>query len=45
MLSAVDATAGLGEDAFLLAGAGFQVNLYERNPVIAALLYDVPLIE
>ncbi len=40
MLSAVDATAGLGEDAFLLAGAGFQVNFYERNPVIAALLYD-----
>ena len=40
MLSAVDATEGLGEDAFLLAGAGFQVNLYERNPVIAALLYD-----
>lgn len=40
ILTAVDATAGLGEDAFLLAGAGFQVHLYERNPVIAALLYD-----
>ena len=39
-LSAVDATAGLGEDAFLLAAAGFQVWLYERNPVIAALLQD-----
>lgn len=39
-LSAVDATAGLGEDAFLLAAAGFQVRLYERNPVIAALLQD-----
>ena len=38
--TAVDATAGLGEDAFLLAAAGFQVRLYERNPVIAALLYD-----
>lgn len=39
-LTAVDATAGLGEDAFLLAAAGFQVQLYERNPIIAALLYD-----
>lgn len=39
-LTAVDATAGLGEDAFLLAAAGFQVRLYERNPVIAALLQD-----
>lgn len=39
-LTAVDATAGLGEDAFLLAGAGFHVELYERNPVIAALLAD-----
>lgn len=39
-LTAVDATAGLGEDAFLLATAGFQVRLYERNPVIAALLQD-----
>ena len=39
-LSAVDATAGLGEDAFLLAAAGFQVRLYERNPIIAALLQD-----
>lgn len=38
--TAVDATAGLGEDAFLLAAAGFQVQLYERNPVIALLLYD-----
>lgn len=39
-LTAIDATAGLGEDAFLLAAAGFHVQLYERNPVIAALLYD-----
>ncbi len=38
--TAVDATAGLGEDAFLLAAAGFQVRMYERNPVIAGLLYD-----
>ena len=39
-LVAVDATAGLGEDSFLLAAAGFQVELFERNPVIAALLRD-----
>lgn len=39
-LTAVDATAGLGEDAFLLAAAGFSVQLYERDPVIAALLQD-----
>lgn len=37
---AVDATAGLGEDALLLAAAGFRVKLFERNPVIAALLND-----
>lgn len=37
---AVDATAGLGEDAILLAAAGFQVLMFERNPVIAALLRD-----
>lgn len=39
-LTAIDATAGLGEDAFLLAAAGFDVQLYERDPVIALLLYD-----
>lgn len=39
-LTAVDATAGLGEDSLLLAAAGFDVVLYERNPVIAALLQD-----
>lgn len=38
--TAVDATAGLGEDALLLAAAGFSVRLYECNPVIAALLRD-----
>lgn len=37
---AVDATAGLGEDALLLAAAGFEVELFERDPVIAALLED-----
>ncbi len=38
--TAVDATAGLGEDALLLAAAGFDVTLCERDPVIAALLAD-----
>lgn len=37
---AVDATAGLGQDALLLAAAGFEVDLYESDPVIAALLRD-----
>ena len=37
---AVDATAGLGEDALLLAAAGFAVTLFERDHVIAALLRD-----
>lgn len=39
-LTAVDATAGLGEDSLLLAAAGFHVTLYERNPVIYELLRD-----
>ena len=39
-LRAVDATAGLGEDSLLLAAAGFDVLLFERNEVIAALLAD-----
>ena len=37
---ALDATAGLGEDSILLAAAGFTVELYEYDPVIAALLLD-----
>lgn len=37
---AIDATAGLGQDALLLAAAGFQVLLFERDPIIAALLKD-----
>ncbi|MBR2835828.1 MAG: class I SAM-dependent methyltransferase [Coriobacteriales bacterium] len=36
----VDATAGLGEDSFLLAAAGFEVTLCERDAVIAVLLRD-----
>ena len=39
-LTAIDATAGLGEDALLLAAAGFHVRMYEYNPVIAALLRE-----
>ena len=37
---AVDATAGMGEDAFLLAAQGYEVTLFEQNPVIAVLLKD-----
>jgi len=39
-MTAVDATAGFGEDALLLAAAGFRVRMYECNPYIAALLAD-----
>lgn len=38
--SVVDATAGLGRDAFVLAALGCQVRMLERNPVVAALLDD-----
>lgn len=37
---AADCTAGMGEDSFLLAAAGYEVTLFERNPVIGALLRD-----
>lgn len=36
----IDATAGLGQDSFLLAAAGFSVEMYEQDPIIAALLQD-----
>ena len=36
----VDATAGLGEDAWLLAAAGCRVDAVERHGVVAALLRD-----
>lgn len=36
----LDATAGLGRDAFVLAALGCEVTLIERQPVIAALLAD-----
>jgi 16S rRNA (guanine1516-N2)-methyltransferase len=37
-LSVLDATAGLGRDAFVLADLGCRVLLCEREPVVAALL-------
>jgi 16S rRNA (guanine1516-N2)-methyltransferase len=40
MLRVIDATAGLGRDAFVLASLGAQVHLIERSPVICALLAD-----
>ncbi len=36
----LDATAGLGKDAFVLASLGCQVTLLEREPIIYALLED-----
>lgn len=38
--SVLDATAGLGRDSFLLASLGCQVTMFERMPVVAALLED-----
>ncbi|MFT6986395.1 MAG: 16S rRNA (guanine1516-N2)-methyltransferase [Psychromonas sp.] len=39
-LDVIDATAGLGRDAFVLASLGCNVTLVERSPVAAALLED-----
>jgi 16S rRNA (guanine1516-N2)-methyltransferase len=36
----VDATAGLGHDALLLAWLGARITLVERHPILAALLID-----
>ncbi|WP_336778654.1 16S rRNA (guanine(1516)-N(2))-methyltransferase RsmJ [Pantoea sp. USHLN256] len=36
----IDATAGLGRDAFVLAALGCRVRMLERHPVVAALLED-----
>jgi 16S rRNA (guanine1516-N2)-methyltransferase len=38
--SVLDATAGLGRDAFVLAQLGCALTLIERQPLIAALLED-----
>lgn len=37
---AIDATAGMGEDSFILAACGYEVTMLEKDPVIAALLAD-----
>jgi len=39
-LRVLDATAGLGRDAFVLAALGAHVIMVERNPLVAALLQD-----
>ncbi len=39
-LRVLDATAGFGEDAFILAAGGCFVQMYEKDPVIGALLED-----
>lgn len=39
-LSVIDATAGLGQDAFVLASLGCKVMMIERSPTIIALLND-----
>lgn len=39
----LDATAGMGEDSFILAAAGFRVILYEYDVLIASLLEDALL--
>ena len=39
-LTVIDATAGLGRDALVLASLGATVTLVERNPAVAALLWD-----
>ena len=39
-LHIVDATAGLGRDAYVLAALGAQVTLIERSPVLCAMLED-----
>lgn len=39
-LQIIDATAGLGRDALVLASLGARVTLVERNPMVAALLHD-----
>lgn len=40
MPTLLDATAGMGEDSFILAAAGFKVILYEYDVIIASLLED-----
>lgn len=39
-LHVVDATAGLGQDAFVLASLGCRMTLFERSPAVHAILED-----
>ena len=39
-LTVIDGTGGLGRDCFILAVAGCRIQVFEREPVIAALLSD-----
>jgi len=39
-LNVLDATAGTGTDAFVLAALGCNVKMIERHPIVAALLAD-----
>lgn len=39
-VNVIDATAGLGRDAFVLASLGCHVTMVERSPIAAALLDD-----
>lgn len=39
-LTVLDATAGLGRDSFVMASIGATVLMVERQPMVAALLYD-----
>ncbi|OZG70602.1 SAM-dependent methyltransferase [Hahella sp. CCB-MM4] len=39
-LHILDATAGLGRDAFVLAALGCRVDMFERHPVVYCLLKD-----
>jgi 16S rRNA (guanine1516-N2)-methyltransferase len=36
----IDGTGGMGRDSFILAAAGCRVQVFEREPVVAALLAD-----
>ena len=36
----MDGTAGLGRDGFLIASSGCEVLMFERHPIVAALLSD-----
>lgn len=39
-LRIIDATAGLGQDAFIMASLGHDVKMIERSPIVATLLAD-----